>query len=311
MGVTTNTAGRAAVKIVDSIVDFAVLTVILLSVAVAAYTIWDSNQIYQAADAARFTVYKPNPEDDSISFSDLQAINLEVFAWLTVYGTNIDYPVTQGDDNEKYVTTDAFGKYSLSGAIFLDYMNRMDFQDFNSILYGHHMEKQAMFGEIGSFGAKDFFERHAYGNLYHSGKDHGLEIFAFVKVDAYDNGVFMPCIEGVEDQRAYLDNLLEQALRTRDIGVTTEDRIILLSTCSSESTNGRDILLARITDELYSDPFKVEENDDTIQRVSISQQPGVWERIPMWLWIALSIFLLLLIVIVLINKKDRSKERWR
>jgi sortase B len=310
---TPRTIGRAAVKIANSIVNFTVLIVILLLVAVAAYAIWDSDQVYQAAGAAQYAVYKPSvEEEDSISFSELQAINPEVFSWLTVYGTNIDYPVTQGVNNEKYVSTDAFGKYSLSGAIFLDCMNSKDFQDFNSILYGHHMEKQAMFGEIGLFSTKTYFDGRAYGNLYYDGKDHGLEFFAFVRADAYDSGIFTPGIEGAEDRQTYLGNLLEKALYTRDIGVTTEDRIILLSTCSSDSTNGRDILVARITDELYSDPFTMEEKDDTNrQRVSVDRQPGIWERIPLWAWIALPVILLLLIVIVLMNRRKRSKEQWR
>ncbi|MCG4817374.1 class B sortase, partial [Collinsella aerofaciens] len=77
--------------------------------------------------------------EGGLSFEQLKELNPEVFGWLTVYGTNIDYPVTQGKDNWKYVNTNALGEYSLSGAIFLDYTNRKDFQDFNSILYGHHM----------------------------------------------------------------------------------------------------------------------------------------------------------------------------
>lgn len=306
---TAKRAGRIAVKTANSIVDFTVLTIILALIAIALYAIWDSSQVYQAADARQYAIYKPNAQEDSVSFSELQAINPEVFAWLTVYGTNIDYPVTQGADNEKYVVTNVFGAYSLSGSIFLDSRSNKEFQDFNSILYGHHMEKQAMFGEVGAFNEKSFFEAHAFGNLYYAGKDHGLEFFAFVHTDAYDTSIFMPPIQGEEAQQTYLKNLLDKAMYTRDIGVTTEDHILLLSTCSTDSTNGRDILFARITDERYTDTFTNEENGDTNEQVSVDRQLSIWDRLPAWFWVVLPIVILVLFAIAFIISKKKCTKR--
>ena len=226
-------------------------------------------------------------------------MNPEVFSWLTVYGTNIDYPVTQGEDNMKYVNTNAEGSYSLSGSIFLEYENSRDFSDFNSILFGHHMEKQAMFGEIGLFSDKDYFNARLYGSLYYNGTDHGLEFFAFLHTDAYDASVFAAGVSG-EARQVYLNGLLDKAAFTRDIGVTAEDQIVLLSTCSAESTNGRDILVARITDELFDDAFKTNETDNTGTHATVDGQPGS----PGWLWTALAApVLLILLVIVLYHKR--------
>lgn len=310
MNIAAIKIGRIAVKVVSNVVDFMILTIILLMIAVSAYAMWDSDQVYQAADASRFAVYKPSAEEDSVSFTELQAMNPEVFGWLTVYGTNIDYPIAQGTDNAKYVNTSVFGTYSLSGAIFLDYLNNKDFQDFNSILYGHHMEKQAMFGDLGSFSNKNFFDSRIYGNLYFSGKDHGLEFFAFIKTDAYDGGVFTPCIQGREAQQAYLQNLMDKALYTRDIGVTAEDHILLLTTCSSDSTNGRDILAARITNECYSNTFNTENIREANGQVLVDMQDGIWESTPVWLRITLLIVLIILFVIAIhyILKRKRVKE---
>ena len=172
MSVTAKQIGKRAVRIANSIVNFIVLITILLAVAFGCYALWDSDQVYNAADAARYEIYKPRAEDGGRSFGELQALNPEVFCWLTVYGTHIDYPVAQGDSNMKYVNTNAEGNYSLSGSIFLDCGNRNDFSDFNSILFGHHMEKQTMFGEIGLFSDKDYFDARPTGNLYYGGKDH-------------------------------------------------------------------------------------------------------------------------------------------
>ena len=301
--------GQKVVKGANTIVNLIMLTVILLLVSFAFYAMWDSDQIYNAAGAARYEIYKPSAQDQGKSFGELVALNPEVFSWLTVYGTNIDYPVTQGGDNMKYVNINAEGEYSLSGSIFLDCGNSKDFSDFNSVIFGHHMEKQTMFGEIGLFSDKRYFDARPYGNLYYAGQDHGLEFFAFLHADAYDASVFAPGIQGGKEQQAYLDGLLMNAEFTRDIGVSVNDRIVLLSTCSSDSTNGRDILIARITDETYGDAFKPNKTNNTGTQAAADEQAGRWDGIPVWLWIALPVMaVLILLFIVIYHKKQRRME---
>lgn len=307
MGVTAEKIGRMAIRAADGMVNFFVLLLILLLVAFSGYALWDSTQLYNAADAAHYEVYKPSARDEGKSFGELRALNPEVFAWLTVYGTHIDYPVTQGEDNMKYVNTNAQGEYSLSGSIFIDSDNRRDFSDFNTIFYGHHMEKQAMFGEIGLFAGKDYFDARQYGNLYYDGGDHGLEFFAFLHVDAYDTSVFAAGVSGQKARQGYLDNLLRQAIYTRDIGVTAEDRIVLLTTCSSESTNGRDILAAKMMDRVYDNPFGPEETDSTGALAAIDRQINRLAGLPLWVWVlAIGILLLMGMVMVCLYKKRRQ-----
>lgn len=299
----TELIGRRILKLLNSIIQYVVLTIILVVVAFASYAMWDSEQIYSAADASQYEKFKPSEEDEGKSFEELQVINPEIFSWLTVFGTNIDYPVAQGETNMKYVNTNAEGNYSLSGSIFLDCNSSKEFSDFNSIIYGHHMEKQTMFGELGLFAEQSYFAARLYGNLYYSGKNHGLEFFAFLHTDAYDNAVFAAKISGKDAQQAYLDGLLEKASYTRNIGVTIEDRIVLLSTCSATSTNGRDILVARITDETYRDSFASIDENPVEESQKADNQNGIWDRLPLWLWIILAAFLLFLIFLVVVYHK--------
>lgn len=201
MGTQAKHIGKKMLKAANSIVNLAVLVAVLALFTFGCYALWDSGQVYNAANALQYEVYRPRAEDEGKSFAELRAINPEVFSWLTVYGTNIDYPVAQGENNRKYVNTNAQGEYSLSGSIFLDSGNANDFSNFNSVLYGHHMEKQAMFGEIGLFAEQGYFESRAYGNLYYGGQNHGLAFFAFLHVDAYDFSVFTPNIQGSASQQ--------------------------------------------------------------------------------------------------------------
>ena len=308
MSVTAQNMVKKAVRTANSLVNFAVLAAILLLLAFGCYALWDSDQVFNAADAAQYEIYKPTVENEGKSFGELQAINPEVFSWLTVYGTNIDYPVTQGGDNMKYVNTGAEGNYSLSGSIFLDCGNSRDFSDFNSILFGHHMEQQTMFGEIGLFSDKNYFNARLYGSLYYNGMDHGLEFFAFLHTDAYDTSVFAAGVQG-EGRQAYLNGLLDKATFTRDIGVTAEDRIVLLSTCSAESTNGRDILIARITDDTFDDAFKPTEINNTGMQAAADGQPGIWAWLPAWPWIALSFPAAIIILSIVIYHKRKHFRR--
>lgn len=246
--------GRCLVKAVDGVVNLAVLAVFLLLLAYGCYALWDSRQVVDQADPSEYTVYKPSAED-SLSFAELQAINPDVFGWLTIYGTNVDYPLVQGEDNSRYVNTDAKGNYSLSGSLFLDYRNSDQFLDFASIIYGHDMAEKKMFGELASFQEAEFFDSHRYGNLYFGGKDHGVEFFAFLEADAYDTSVYNPGVSP-EGGMEYLDNLLDKAVNRREISVTEEDHLVLLSTCTAGTTNGRHILVGKITEKPWPDPYQ-------------------------------------------------------
>ena len=238
------------IRMTDWVVNILLLTFVLLVLAFAVYALWDSEQVHRNADKSRYEIYKPTAENKGKTFEELRDTNPEVIAWLTIFDTNVDYPVLQASDNMKYVSTNPEGNYSLSGSIFLDYRNASSFTDFNSIIYGHNMDKKTMFGEIGQFANQDFFQTHKYGNLHLDGHDFGLEFFAFVHTDAYNGRAFWPNVP--ENMRQeYLDGLLADAIQSRDIRISTDDRIILFGTCSGYSTNGRDILLGRISDQSF------------------------------------------------------------
>ncbi|MDR2379891.1 MAG: sortase [Bifidobacteriaceae bacterium] len=264
---------RGAVRVADKTVNWAVLLAVLAVAAIGGYALWDSDVVHAAGSAQRYQEHRPAQDGSTGGFAQLQAKNPEVAAWLTVYGTNIDFPVTQGPDNMKYVNTDAMGEYAASGSVFLDASNAASFTDFNSILYGHHMEKRAMFGDLSEFADAEFFASRTSGTLYVGGEWRGLEFFAFLKADAGAPAVFTPAVEGDSARQEYLDGILGGAIHFRDIGVSTADQFLLLTTCSADQTNGRDILVARITAEPVPDPFVVAPPAPTA---------SWWAQAPLW-----------------------------
>jgi len=87
--------------------------------------------------------------------------------------------------------------------------------------------------------------------------------------------------------------------------VTVNDRIVLLSTCSAESTNGRDILVARITDGAFDDAFKQNEINNAGARTTVDGQPGIGA----WPWIALSIMAAIIMPSIVIYHKRKHFRR--
>ena len=184
-------------------------------------------------------------EDGSLSFEELLALNKDTRAWITLDGTNIDYPMVQGKDDMEYVNKDVEGNFSLSGSIFMSYHNAPDFSDPYILTYGHHMDNGGMYGDVMEFINENYFEEHKTGTLFLPGKARKLEVFACLEGDAYD-----PYIYNVMDKQGnmqeFLDYIKDSAQQYRDIGLKDTDQVISLSTCVSASTNGRMIVFARI-----------------------------------------------------------------
>ena len=184
-------------------------------------------------------------EDGSLSFEELLALNKDTRAWITLDGTNIDYPMVQGKDDMEYVNKDVEGNFSLSGSIFMSYHNAPDFSDPYILTYGHHMDNGGMYGDVMEFIDNSYVEEHKTGTVYLPGKARQLEIFACIEGDAYD-----PYIYNVMDKQGnmqeFLDYIKNNAQQYRDIGMKDTDQVISLSTCVSASTNGRMIVFARI-----------------------------------------------------------------
>ena len=129
----------------ERLIIFFLVIVFLIS----AWCVYDCWYVFEHTSDKNLLRYKPSMKVAAVQGEDV--ITDDMVAWLTVDGTDIDYPVMQGTDNTIYLNTDPFGKYSLGGSIFLDSRNSSDFSDEYSLIYGHHMEFGRMFGSLDDF----------------------------------------------------------------------------------------------------------------------------------------------------------------
>lgn len=314
-----NETSKRIVRTLSRTVDNAVLLTLLVCLVFSVYSFWDTHQMNEAADSKKYQTFKPTTEEGRKSFAELQAMNSDVMGWLTIYGTSIDYPLVKAQKNNyTYLSKDAEGKWEGSGSIFVDFRNDAHFQDFNTIIHGHHMADHKMFGDLELFTKQDFFERHQYANLYYDGMNRGLEIFAILTVDASHPVASRPNILNPSEQQELLRVITSEAVNKRDIGVTTNDHIIIMTTCNLTETNGRYTLVAKLLDHEVANPFPEEEEEPRtgIGSLNVFSIVDRFAQLSIWQWILLLITLICLLWLLykaerrrLLNKKLRKLEK--
>ena len=241
---------RAGKRILNTVTALLVLLMLLYG----GYSLWDTWRVYQGGFVADdLLAIKPavsaEASEGSPTFEDLLAINEDVRAWITIDNTHIDYPVLQGQDDMEYVNKNVYGEFELSGSIFVSSLNAPDFTDSYILTYGHHMSNGGMYGDVEKFLGSSYFNEHTTGMLILPDRVCGIELFAGMEVNAYDRNIFNPDKNREGAMDAFLDYVRENAAQYRDIGVTSADQVIALTTCSDISTNGRFVLLGRLVEQ--------------------------------------------------------------
>ncbi|MBR5951092.1 MAG: class B sortase, partial [Actinomycetaceae bacterium] len=149
---------RASIKIADVALNFVVLVALLVLMTVGVYGLWDNKEIESEGTAVTWQAYKPEAQGEDLGFDELRKINPEVQAWLTLYGTNIDYPVVYSDNEWKYLNRNPKGEHALAGSLFFDSQTLPNLSSFPTVIYCNHMSHNAMFGQLDDYKNHTFFE---------------------------------------------------------------------------------------------------------------------------------------------------------
>lgn len=168
-----------------------------------------------------------------------EAVNAAVVGWITIPGTQIDYPIVQGEDNTFYLHHGFDGKPNQElGCPFLDCRCEADFTGLHSIVYAHHMTKQRMFADVARFKEQAFLEQHQTGCLTTHSGTHTVRFFAYLNVP--DDAAIYALDETPEQYAAYLTQAAVYCLLpAEDI---QDCRLLLLSTCTFEFDGARGVL---------------------------------------------------------------------
>lgn len=174
----------------------------------------------------------------------LSAEHSNSVAWLYVPDTNIDYPIMQSDDNDYYAHRATDGSYLYEGSLFMDYRCSSNFSDFNSVIYGHNMQNGSMFADIPNYENEEYFMNHSYGWLTTEDDVQMIDFFAVARTTD-TSGLYLadPNFQEWDDQLRNCADIY------KEIGISHDDNLITLSTCTSAEGNSRTILVGKIIEE--------------------------------------------------------------
>ncbi|MBQ9272313.1 MAG: class B sortase [Mogibacterium sp.] len=209
------------------------------------FTILREYKVNQAKYKEISEIASPNGFTGDIDFDKLAKVNPDVVGWLYYEGTVIDYPIVKGTDNDKYLYTSFDGSYGGCGTLFVDCVTEKPFEQFNTIVYGHHMKDGSMFNCLQKLKDPEYCKENPRLELITPKGKYHLEICAFLNQPS-DSSIYTTNIEDSEQKNTYLDSMRGMADYTTDVPFDEDDRLVMLSTCAYEFENARYIVVCKM-----------------------------------------------------------------
>lgn len=188
-----------------------------------------------------------NEKDNSfqVDFDALRAINPDVVGWIRfIEPSIINYPVVQGKDNAEYLYKTFKGYDNTVGTIFVNAYNQANFEDQNTIIYGHYMYNGTMFNDLDKYKEEEFWQRYPYFYIY---TPDGKEL----RYDIYSAGIVKDTSGSYTyqftDEASFTEFVeLTKSISNYDTGVQVgaDAQIITLSTCTKDNNDDRFVIHA-------------------------------------------------------------------
>ena len=158
--------------------------------------------------------------------------NQDTIGWIKINGTKIDYPFVQSKDNDYYLKHDFYKRKSETGWIFADYRNNFEILDNNTILYGHNLINNSMFGDIPDFLKNSWLSKENKPYIKLSTKYHNTvwQIFSIYKTKPIVD-YLQTKFNSMENYKNFLNTITNKSAHNFNITTEPTDKIITLSTC--------------------------------------------------------------------------------
>lgn len=202
-------------------------------------------------------VIKPNMDNNEEpviinSYDKLLEVNTDSVGWLTVGGTKIDYPVLQTTDNSYYLNRNFYKEKDYNGWVFMDYRNNSKELDSNTIIYAHNRYYSGvMFGTLNNVTKKNWYtnEENLYITFNTLYEEKQWKVFSIYGIDV-TNDYLYTTFNDEQQHQEYIDLVKGRSIYDFATEVTTEDKILTLSTCLDN--NKRLVVHAVLVDNMMS-----------------------------------------------------------
>lgn len=185
----------------------------------------------------------------SVDFDALVKDNEDIVGWIYSENTPINYPIVQSHDNDYYLRRLLDGSYNIAGSIFMDYRNSCDFSDLNTIIYGHNLKNETMFGTLKEYRNQDYYDKHPKIYIASPDNRYVIDLVAGYETDISDE------IYEIPETNSELEVLYEKIIKLSNfktnISFDEGDRLLTLSTCSGGPKISRYVLIGKLSNNLY------------------------------------------------------------
>ena len=166
-------------------------------------------------------------------------------AWIYSKGTIVNYPVAQGRDNDWYLHHTLDGKWNGAGTLFIDQNNDKPFEDFLTIIYGHHMRDGSMFGSLVKYRDEEYYRKHRKLRLYTPEQKYDLAVIGVSTIPATSE-MYKYDFDDSAEKEEYI-GWIEQSTETKcEEHAGPDDRIVMLSTCTYEFNDARLVVFCKL-----------------------------------------------------------------
>ncbi len=182
------------------------------------------------------------------SFDKLKSINSEVKGWISVNNTKINYPFTQHSDNKYYLDYDIYKRKVITGWIFMDYRNDSNFQDQNTIIYGHNTTSGYMFGDLKNTANKSWYMNpdNQIITVKTLDKEMYFKIFSIYKTD-YTTDYLNTGFYNEDYFNEFINLIKSRSIHDFNVNIEPDDKILTLSSCTG-GNNRRIVVHALLLD---------------------------------------------------------------
>lgn len=161
---------------------------------------------------------------------DLAKNHPQVKGRIIIPGTDIDFPVVQGDDNEFYLDHHFDNSYYINGSVFIDHLHQADFSDQNTVLYGHNVRIGYIFNDLNKFRDKNFIKDHSEIIIDTPRERRFFDIVSAMDIGEDENYRFYSFED--DEFESYLNLIKENNILEEKPLPKKEDKLLTLSTCS-------------------------------------------------------------------------------
>ncbi len=187
-----------------------------------------------------------------IDLAALQAVNPEVLGWICIPGTQLSYPLLQGEDNDFYLEHTWEKEPNSGGSIYMDMRCAPDLTCFNTILYGHRMRNGSMFAALKYYKDQDFWQEHPSVYIADSSGVHVYDIFAAWEPKTA-SAVYATDFDSAERRQVFLDACIKRSCLDTGLTPGPHDKILTLSTCTGRGHATRWVVQACLVREYGND----------------------------------------------------------